>query len=194
MSLAPILVTGFGAFPGVDKNPSLLIARQLEAAPPPGFKVIAAELPVTFAGVPQALEGFVLGSPRPAGILAIGVHGGAGFRLEQCAVAGPTAGKPDNDGATGEGLRADCALQTDLDLDHLCGELAELAAGECGGVRVSIDAGGYVCDWTYLHVLQHAQGLGVPGLFLHVPPLHVAGVDQQMPFVRELVARLGLTR
>jgi pyroglutamyl-peptidase len=190
-----LLLTGFGPFPGVTDNPSGMLAESLAQAPPAGMSVAATVLPVTFAESPGALEAFVAANaePRPVLLLSMGVHPDEGFRLERTARAMPTSTKPDEAGGTGldDGLRAaDRERSTDLDLEHLVGELAQLAAPH-GGVRVSNDAGGYVCDWTYQHLLQHGERLGVPALFLHVPPIeHVALADQRR-VVERLLALLA---
>ncbi|MDF1801190.1 MAG: hypothetical protein P1V81_18645 [Planctomycetota bacterium] len=192
-----VLLTGFGPFPGVTENPSGALAELLAAEPPPGLAVVSTVLPVTFADSPGALGAFVEAQeePRPALLLSMGVHPGEGFRLERHARARPTSEKPDEaggSGLTGELVGADRVRSTDLDLERLAEGLAEVAAGS-GGVRVSEDAGGYVCDWTYQHLLQHGERLGVPALFLHVPPLDRVPLDEQRRVVERLLTLLVQT-
>ena len=192
-----LLLTGFGPFPGVTENPSGALAELLAAEPPAGVSVASTVLPVTFADSPGALGAFVEAhaEPRPWLLLSMGVHPGEGFRLERHARARPTSEKPDEAGGSGLAgglVGADRARSTDLDLEHLAAGLVEVAAGS-GGVRVSEDAGGYVCDWTYQHLLQHGERLGVPALFLHVPPLDHVPLDEQRRVVERLLALLAAT-
>lgn len=188
-----VLVTGFGPFLDVQENPSGALAQALEADPPPGIRVRHRVLPVTFEGVPRALAEFVAAPEhaRPTLLLALGVHRGATFRLEQNARAEPTSDKPDTSGATGLGLTAGKPRTTQVDVFALARELSACSLELGVGLEISSDAGGYVCDWTYQHLLRLGEHLSVPALFLHVPPETAHAVDHQLPFVREVVARLA---
>ena len=75
-------------------------------------------------------------------------------------------------------------LWTSLDLELLGTALRADGAGE---VRTSEDAGGFVCEWVYRHLLAHGERLGVPAVFLHVPPLPDVGVARQTQLVAGLV-------
>jgi pyroglutamyl-peptidase len=57
-------------------------------------------------------------------------------------------------------------------------------------VHISEDAGGYVCDWVYQHILAHGERLGIPAVFLHVPPSLEVPFEEQLPFVRSVVRAL----
>jgi pyroglutamyl-peptidase len=179
-----VLVTGFGPFGDVAHNPSGLLAEELQRQPPEGVRIEARVLSVTFAGVPGELAAFVASAAGPAALLSIGVHPGAGFRLERRARAEPTSSVVDTSGVVGAGLTAARERECELDLEALVAALAPAA------VTVSDDAGGYVCDWTYQHLLQHGERLGVPALFLHVPPLERTPLAAQLPLVSRLVQEL----
>ena len=189
MSAPLVLVTGFGPFPGSEVNPSREVARALEREPPPGVRVAARELPVTFRGAPAAIRAALaeLGPERPAALLGLGVQPEPCFRLERRARGAYSGARADNDGATPDGLALElgpdrvCAL----DLERLAQVLREAGAGE---VRVSDDAGGYVCEVT-LHTLL-GEARGAPAVFLHVPPAAVLDAAAQTPIVRALVAAL----
>lgn len=189
--MATALLTGFGPFPGVEENPSGHLALGLGDRPPVGLDLRATVLPVTFAGVPPALAAFVAGHEEadPRLLLSLGVHRDAGFRLERRARAAPTSARPDQAGGGGAGHAADRPRVTGLALEPLAAGLAEVAR-PLGGVAVSDDAGGYVCDWTYQHLLQHGERLGIPALFLHVPPLERVPVVAQRPVVVRLLELL----
>lgn len=187
-----VLVTGFGAFLDVDDNPSGQLAERLAADPPAGLRVRHRVLPVSFEGVPRELAGFIAEeeSRAPAFMLSLGVHRGRAFRFEQNAQREPTAGRPDNDGHDGSGLQSDKPRATSVDVPALTRRLSDFALGRGLGIEISSDAGGYVCDWTYQHLLRFAEHFKVPALFLHVPPVTEFAVDEQLPFVRALLPEL----
>lgn len=184
----PLLVTGFGAFESVEHNPSGALARALDGEP----GVVGVELPVTFRGSARALDAALerLGVP-PAALLCTGVHPGASFRLERRAGAQLSSERPDNDGETGTAVAAELDgpgdLETTLDVDALAALLRRAGAER---VEVSANAGGYVCERVYRHALLRAGELGVPALFLHVPPLSAMALERQLPVVRALAHAL----
>jgi len=186
-----ILLTGFGPFPGVTENPSGTLAESLAAVPPVGLRLAGVVLPVSFASVPGALADFlaVERGVAPRLLLSMGVHPGDGFRLERRARARPSSDKVDDSGEVGAGFQSDRERVTTLDLERLATKLAAVAA-PMGGIRVSEDAGGYVCDWTYQQLLQHAERLGVPALFLHVPSFARVALGDQRRLVEQLLALL----
>lgn len=190
----PLLIaTGFGPFGEVERNPSGELALELGANPPPRTRVAATVLPVTFEGVPGALREHVDGAGAPKALLSMGVHPGAGFRLERRARAAPTSKVLDNLGRTGAAYAADRARVSALELEPLRAKLAPLADELATSITISDDAGGYVCDWTYQQLLQHGERLRVPALFLHVPQLELLDFPRQLILVRALVGLLLAT-
>jgi len=180
-----LLVSGFGAFEGVTDNPSGTLARILGQRP----GVLGVELPVTFRGSGEALD-VALGTMHapPLALLALGVHRGPGFRLESRATADLTSTRPDNAGEFGSDLGLHGPeRRTSFDLDAL--ERALEKAGS-GPVQRSDDAGGYVCQRVYWHVLGMGAELGVPALFLHIPPIDQRPVQDQQPCVEAVVAEV----
>lgn len=195
-----VLVTGFGAFEEVAANPSEEIARRLAASGGPegavGPVFRAAVLPVSFERVPAALDRFVAenADARPALLLAMGVQKEAGFLLESVARARLTeACRPDVDGVSA----ADATPYegpdrvSPLDLGRIARAVRARSGAEVG---VSDDAGGYVCERTFYRVLEHAESLGIPGLFVHVPPLEVGaeGAIERGALVCRLIAEEAL--
>lgn len=185
MAPPQILLTGFGPFPGVEHNPSGELALALAADPPPGLAVSARVLPVSFQGVGAAYDDFLEEAATPAArlLLALGVHPGATFRLERRARHRLESDRADGDGhAPGRlDLGGDRDLETPLDLEHLA---QRLQAAGAPAVELSHDAGQYVCERTYHHVLRRAEERGIPGLFLHVPPAASAPVPVQLGILR----------
>jgi pyroglutamyl-peptidase len=186
-----VLATGFGPFPGRELNPSREIARGLAEDPPPGVRVRASELPVTFLGAPPAVRAAVaaLAPERPAFLLGLGVQPEPCFRLERFARGRYDTERLDNEGNSAAELRPVVGpdLESDLDFQALARVLRAAGAPD---VRLSTDAGGYVCEITYHALLQEAARLGVRALFLHLPPAEVLSVAEQTPMVRTLLAAL----
>ena len=182
-----LFITGFGAFEDVDVNPSGHLARTLGA----DTGVRGLELPVSFRAAPLAIDAALeeLAPSRPLAILATGVHPGSSFRLERRARARLGAGRPDNDGVSADALEiADSPdLETALELELLAESLRAAGASQ---VELSRDAGGYVCERVYRHVLEIGEREGIPALFLHVPPVAFVPVAEQLAPVRALMGAL----
>jgi len=183
-----LLLTGFGPFESVGLNPSGELARALAEAP----GLVTRVLPVTFRGSARSLDDALAALPRLAALVCTGVHGGATFRLERRARARLGSARRDNDGEEGSVVSGamgggDGDLETSLDLVQL-GELLR----SCGAreVQLSDDAGGYVCERVYRHALVRAAERGIPAVFLHVPPLELVPLEQQLAVVRGFVAGL----
>ncbi len=188
MSEPLVVLSGFGPFFQVERNPSGEVALALAASPPPGMRVVAAQLPVTFRHAGDTLEGLIAtcGEQRPDAVLALGVHPGPSFRLERRARSRLDSVKPDNEDRQVDGLvlEPDRDLETTLDLRRLAAALERAGAEE---VIISEDAGGFVCEATYHRLLALTENLGVPGLFLHVPPSAVVDPARQAVVVAGLL-------
>ena len=187
--MTPILITGFGSFEGVDKNPSGALARRFDGQGP----VRGAVLPVEFRASAEGLDAALASGPEPSLILCLGVHPGPGYRLERR--AGPTLGleRPDNVGECGDVVSGEMGgpegdLVTGLDLDEL---LEALSSGGADNVCISEDAGGYVCERVYRHALVRASERGAEALFFHVPPLAEVPIGAQAEVLHSLLATLG---
>ena len=187
-----VVVTGFGAFEEVASNPSGLLAEQLMAEPPAGVEVLAAILPVSFRRAPDAFDQLLASlSPRqPDLILSLGVCPGPEFRIELRAATELSQGRPDVDGQDGASLGLQGQeRRSALDPHGLQAAMVN-RVGPC--VRLSEEAGGYVCERIYHHALGAGEALGVPALFLHVLPAEQMSIDQQLPALRALaLAALG---
>lgn len=188
-----VVITAFGAFPGVARNPSREVARALEREPPPGVRVRAYELPVTFLGVAPAIDAAIaaLDGERPYALLGLGVQSkGSTFRLESRARGRLSSARVDAEGRASAELEIDAGpdLWTELDLAPFERALRDAGAP---AIELSNDAGGYVCERSYHHLLLRARELGVPALFLHVPPIAVVGVEQQIGIVRAVLEQIA---
>ncbi|MEM7309823.1 MAG: hypothetical protein AAF682_24315 [Planctomycetota bacterium] len=186
-----LLLTGFEPFLDVAINPSGELARELIADPPAGLRLAGGVLPVSIERVPAAYDALVAAAGEaPAALVSLGVQRESYFRLERRARAALTSDKRDNDGrlASGTVLEGAADLETTLALEPLADALRAAGAGD---VRLSDDAGGYVCERTYHHVLRRAEEAGVPGLFLHIPPAQDVAVESQFPIVSRLLGAVA---
>jgi pyrrolidone-carboxylate peptidase len=186
-----ILVTGFGAFAGhgeyptIASNPSRALASRLVGRPPRGVRITALELPVSFRGAPRFLAERLgeLAHDSPRLLLGLGVQSlGGGFRLERHALGVLAGDRPDAEGVTASELAAGGAIDRATRL-----ALEPLAAS----VRVSLDAGQYVCECAYNALLALAAERSIDALFVHVPPEDELAVDAQEPYLRALVDELA---
>jgi pyroglutamyl-peptidase len=183
-----VLVSGFGPFESFERNPSGAVAEALAAEPPAGVRVIAGVLPVSFARAPRTLDELLqqAGAEPPELLLGLGVQRKAGFRLERRARPRlKLVPRPDVDGRSpGEFSRDEDYLETGLALEPLLGELERRGVGEAG---ISVDAGGFVCEWVYHHLLVRARERGARALFVHVPPEHFTPLARQIEIVRAVL-------
>jgi len=184
-----VLVSGFGPFERVERNPSGEIARALAAHPPAGLRVVARVLPASFARGPRGWDVLLARAGTPALCLALGVARRPGFRLERWASPRlKLVPRPDVDGCSAYAYsRRGPRLATSLQLARVCAALRRRGVER---VRVSHSAGGYVCERVYHHLLQRAAERGLPALFVHVPPLRFTPLARQVQVVRWILAEL----
>jgi len=185
-----VFVTGFGSFEEVEDNPSAAVARRLSAAPPAGVEIRSTVLPVSFVRAPGVIdEALAELAPRvPDLLLGLGVDKkSTGYRLELQA-RGRLAGaeRQDVDGAVASGATLDLGadLRTELDVAALARVL------QAEALCLSEDAGGYVCERIYHHLLARGRELERPALFVHVPPSACRSVAEQTRFVTAVIAQV----
>ena len=183
------LLTGFGAFLDVQQNPSGQLALALAAAPPGGVELRGIELPVSFLRAPERIDEALAQDPDYDFFLSMGVHRGPSFRPERVGRAFLHSRQPDNDGLLGGQVALDGGppLETPFALAPLARALAH---GRLE-VELSSDAGGYVCERVCRHIYRRAAERGRPALFLHVPPLASASLEEQLPVVSALIEELA---
>jgi pyroglutamyl-peptidase len=161
-----ILITGFGPFPGVRRNPTSplalrLLARLLCA----GIDAEALLLPVSYRHALPLLE-HELARLRPRAVLMLGLAGKSRFiRIERFARLDASPTSPDAGGATPErrpGKALPLASTASLE--------PALAALRRAGLRarLSPSAGRYLCNAAYAAALSSCPR-HVPVLFVHIP-------------------------
>ncbi|MGH0029621.1 MAG: pyroglutamyl-peptidase I [Myxococcota bacterium] len=185
-----LLVTGFGPFPGVDRNPSGQVARALADAGEEGL--VALTLPTEFERSFALLDRAVR-EHAPDALLLLGVaETRPTLCLERFALNWIEDGRPDAAGVrlgrpVVEG--ADHALPTTLPLDAMAAALRRADVP----FAFSSHAGTYVCNCLLYRAL-HAQAAGgapVPTGFVHVPMTRDLGdAPPDAPTLEDLVARV----
>ena len=175
-----VLLTGFEPFDGAADNPSRAAVLALAAAPPPpGTRIVAEILPVSYAHAADALRSAVR-RHRPDILIAVGLAGGrAEISVERVAINVDDARIADNDGTRRidtpviEGGPA--AYFSTLPIK------AVAAAIRAAGVpaRVSQTAGTFLCNHVFYQAchLAEAEAAGMRVGFLHVPWLPEQAAD-----------------
>lgn len=164
-----LLVTGFGPFPGMPRNPSAALARNLAALPRLRLALGAAPdllvLPTRYAAIPALLEPAL--ARRPAAILMLGVAGRATRpRIEVRARNRASRLFPDASGRRAADPRLDPHGPPERRSAAVATALAALRRSGVPAMR-SQDAGRYLCNAAYYRALAE----GCPVLFVHIPPV-----------------------
>jgi pyroglutamyl-peptidase len=174
MSRQPILLTGFGPFPGAPENVSKWLVEALADAGPHsrhGCDIHREVLPTEWAEVSRRGPD-LLDRHKPRLVLHFGLNLRArGFRIERSA-HNLVQAKPDARGAVPEG---GCILERGrarLDTPIPAKKLAEHLQRNGLPARMSRSAGGYLCNFLYYLSLDWAakQEDRCHVCFVHLPP------------------------
>lgn len=166
-----MLVTGFGAFPGAPRNPTLAILEELRQVHARrltrlGISLDLRALPVRFAEVGPVLSA-ALQEAQPDIVLHLGL---AGLRrhlsvelraLNRLSLLRPDAGRRVA-GLAQIDMQGPSTRPARWDAQRLAAAL-----NQHGPTRLSQDAGDYVCNQTLYLTLGQFDGLAG---FIHVPP------------------------
>jgi pyroglutamyl-peptidase len=176
-----ILLTGFGRFANVERNPSEQIVAALDGTRVGGNHVVGRILPVSAEHTPDAVRA-ALAETTPRLALLLGVAPGrAALTIERLAVNVFDFEEPDNDGAQ--------PVDAPIERDGPAAYFATLpvrriveawrAAGIPGAL--SDTAGTYLCNaamYTALHATARER---LPAGFLHLPSLPGEVAAQRAP-------------
>jgi pyroglutamyl-peptidase len=174
MSRQPILLTGFGPFPGAPENVSKWLVEALADTIPPsrlGCDLHGAVLPTEWAEVSRRGPD-LLDRHKPRLVLHFGLNGRArGFRIEQFA-HNRIKVRPDARGAL---PKSGCILERGrdrLDTPIPARKLAEHLQQSGLPAATSRSAGGYLCNFLYYLSLHWAatQEDRCHVCFVHLPP------------------------
>lgn len=190
-----ILITGFGPFPGVPRNPSAWLTKSVSQAAAlrwSGIRASVFVLQTSYAALEMQLVP-LLKQPEPDCVLMLGV---AARRKRICvesrATNRATANTPDAEGQRSHlpilAVGATHALQPRISLQPI------LRALTGPGIRplLSRNAGRYLCNAAYFRALGLMQDR--PVIFIHVPMPRVRGRRRgrgdQRPDMKQMQAAL----
>jgi pyroglutamyl-peptidase len=174
MARLKVLVAGFGPFPSAAKNPSgqlaLMVARSRRVAAS-GAKLIGAVIPTVYQEVFSTFTD-VLKIEKPDVVLLFGLAGSTPFmRIETRAMNVVSSVYPDAAG----GKPADHSLVAgspqSLNVRAPVHRLLKVARGTGAEAKLSVNAGRYICNAAFFHVLDAARKTDMPKLvaFVHIP-------------------------
>jgi pyroglutamyl-peptidase len=171
------LVTGFGRFAKIERNPSALIVGNLDGARIGGHEVAGCVLPVSAEATPLAVR-TALAETEPDLVLLLGVAPSlAALAAERMAVNLFDFDEPDDDGAL--------PVDVPIELDGPAAYFATLPlraiveAWHEAGIPgyLSNTAGAYLCNAALYTALHATTEEPLPVGFVHLPslPAEVAG-------------------
>ena len=166
-----LLITAFGPFPGVPKNPSEALARQVAADrrwAGLGVTAVVRVFATDYAAVARLIPA-VLGEERPDVVLMLGVASRRRhLSVERRAANRASILHPDVSGARPAGLSLHPGAPAFRPARAPLVAIT-VAAGRAGfRTKLSRSAGTYLCNASYFHMLG-ALPPDRPCLFLHIP-------------------------
>ncbi|MFN3853276.1 MAG: pyroglutamyl-peptidase I [Phreatobacter sp.] len=189
-----LLVTGFGPFPGWERNPTPAMVRAVAHLRLPGWRIVPHVFNTVYAEVARDLPALIA-RHRPAAVLLFGLAGRSGHvRVERFAHNVTTRRTRDASGAF------------HVSADIVTGGPWRMMTGFCIGrlvhalrraglnARTSISAGEYLCNFAYWLALEAVRrGETRVALFVHVPlpprsPRGPGRAGRPLPLARRLDA------
>jgi len=162
-----VLMSGFEPFGGYDTNPSWEAASPLDEVMVADLDVRVIELPVVWDESWDLLSAEIA-RLSPSVVIGTGMANGYAYRLETLAVNVEEG--TDNDGVerVGEPVveGGSDTLATMLPVDAM----SQAVEGVGFDTVLSDDAGTYLCNFIFYHVVYEAQAAGRLAGFTHVPP------------------------
>ncbi len=169
-----VLLTGFDPFGGERLNPSWLAVETLHGETIAGRRIVAVQLPTSFARSPRTLRAAIR-RHAPELIVCVGQAGGrAQISLERVAINVDDARIADNDGAqpvdTPIVRGGPAAYFSTLPIKAMFAALCEADIP----AEISQTAGTFVCNRVF-YALMHAlrENNSIRGGFVHIPYLPV---------------------
>jgi pyroglutamyl-peptidase len=179
--MTTLLVTGFGPFPGWERNPTPAMVRSVQRLRLPGVRVVGHVFNTVYAEVSRDLPALIA-RHRPDAILMFGLAGRAGLvRVEMHAHNVATRRTKDASGAfhVSPEIRAEAPWR--VATDFRCGPLAARLRSAGLNARPSASAGEYLCNFVYWLALEAVARRQVKrALFVHVPLPHAVRHQARM--------------
>jgi pyroglutamyl-peptidase len=168
--MTTLLVTGFGPFPGWERNPTPAMVKAVQRLRLPGVRIVGHVFNTVYAEVARDLPALIA-RHRPDAILMFGLAGRAGVvRVEMHAHNVATRRTKDASGAfhVSPEIRANGPWR--VATGFRCGPLAASLRHAGLNARPSPSAGEYLCNFVYWLALEAVARRAVKrALFVHVP-------------------------
>lgn len=174
--MTDVLITGFGPFPGMPRNPSGTIATQLAKLRRPALQHVSRAshlFPTSYAAVDRDLSKLIA-KHRPKILIMFGVAGRTKFmRVETIARNRQSVLHPDVMGLTPRTLATTGKAPSQRRGRAPFVRLQHAARTTGVNARLSRDAGAYICNYVYWRALESLDKGHTPDLvvFIHVPNL-----------------------
>lgn len=166
-----LLVTGFGAFPGVSENPSGAVARRLNGTHRGDVRIVGREIETSWARAWPVLAEAAR-AEAPDALVMLGVSSRAALEVELTA-RNLCVARADCDGCDPDALTlvADgpSTLKTTLPWQSLDAATSE-------------DAGAYLCNAVFYLAQHHLSSIPIRG-FVHLPE---TGAEDAQKFILRL--------
>ncbi len=185
--MTTLLVTGFGPFPGWERNPTPAMVKAVTALRLPGVRIVGHVFNTVYAEVERDLPALIA-RHRPDAVLLFGLAGRTGHvRIEKHAHNVTTRRVPDASGAfhASTDIRADAPWR--VPTGFACGPLVARLRRAGLNARPSPSAGEYLCNFSYWLALEAVARHEVKrALFVHVPLPLTAGRSARGDYTRRL--------
>lgn len=185
--MTTLLVTGFGPFPGWERNPTPAMVRAVTALRLPGVRIVGHVFNTVYAEVERHLPDLIA-KHRPDAVLLFGLAGRTGHvRIEKHAHNVTTRRVPDASGVFHRSTDIVADGPWRVPTAFATGPLAESLRRAGLHARLSHSAGEYLCNFSYWLALEAvARRETKRALFVHVPLPLRAGCPARGAFTRRL--------
>ena len=187
-----LVLTGFSSFSNITKNPTEEIIEILQNE---DYKLdsIDTEMEVLQVSI-NCCDSFIQkhknNNDNDVIMIHLGVDGsGTHYKLEKCAYNNKDFRIPDVDGnqAIAELISLDQSLDQPLNTNLPVDTMISVLSLQGYSVKESTDPGRYLCNYIYYNSLYHIQNNNLT-LFIHVPPIDVLSIYNQVSFVKQVIS------
>lgn len=169
MVIKTVLITGFEPFLEFKRNPTEIIANELNGITVDSVKFVGKILPVEYDEAGKVLEEAIK-AYSPNLIVGTGLASGRSkISLEKIAINYKHSESPDNAGKKVLGERITEGMPDGLFSRIHVEELVKILNSIGIPTEISFSAGAYLCNYVMFIISIESKKLGIPGGFVHVP-------------------------
>ena len=78
-------------------------------------------------------------------------------------------------------------IHSAVPIDIIFNKLYEIFPNRTNDLKVGIEPGQFMCNYTYYLSLSKSYHLGIPSLLIHIPTFEEISIDDQFMFVRSII-------